>query len=95
MGDTDYALRARKLGIDVWVAPGVYGSCGDNPDTGTYLDSQLPLPQRWKLIMSRKGLPWRSWLVLTSRHMGPLWPLYFCWPYIKLILGTRFRRAQT
>lgn len=93
MGDTDYALRARKLGVGVWVGPGIFGTCSGNPNTGTFTDANLPLARRWKLMMSRKGLPWRSWLVLTRRHMGSLWPLYFSWPYISLIVGRYRRRA--
>ena len=87
MGDTDYALRANKLGVAVWVAPGVHGVCSSNPLAGTYMDANLPLRRRWSLMMHRKGLPWRSWLALTSRHAGPAWPLYFIWPYLSLILG--------
>ncbi|MDZ7891342.1 MAG: glycosyltransferase family 2 protein [Rhodoferax sp.] len=87
MGDTDYALRANKLGVQVWVAPGVYGTCSNNSIEGTYMDESLPFTRRWQLMMHRKGLPWRSWLALTSRHAGPAWPLYFCWPYLSLTLG--------
>lgn len=87
MGDTDYALRARRLGHEVWIAPGISGTCGHNSVRGTYMDASMPLPRRWKQMMSRKGLPWRSWLVFTRRHAGPLWFLYFGLPYIKLILG--------
>ena len=92
MGDTDYALRAVNLGVDVWTAPGVHGTCSDNPSAGTYMDTSLPLRKRWKLMMGRKGLPWRSWLVLTKRHAGPAWPLYFAWPYISLIAGLYKKR---
>lgn len=87
MGDTDYALRARQLGFEVWVGSGIYGTCDDNPNTGTYRDSSQPFLRRWRQMMSRKGLPWRSWLVLTRRHAGPLWLLYFAWPYVKLFFG--------
>jgi GT2 family glycosyltransferase len=87
MGDTDYALRARRLGYEVWVAPGIFGTCGHNLLKGTFMDASLPMSRRWKQMMSRKGLPWRSWLVLTRRHAGPLWFLYFAQPYIKFIVG--------
>ena len=93
MGDTDYALRARKLGVEVWLGPGLYGECGGNAQTGTYMDPAMPLARRWKQMMSRKGLPWRSWLVLTRRHMGPLWPLYFGWPYLSLLIGKYGRKG--
>lgn len=87
MGDIDYGLRARRMGFDIWLAPGIFGACSNNSDAATYIDSSQSLQQRWKQMMSRKGLPWHSWLVLTRRHAGPLWFLYFAWPYIRLILG--------
>lgn len=86
MGDIDYALRATQLGVGVWVAPGVHGMCSHNPVTGTFLDGALPLGKRLRLILGRKGLPWRSWLILTRRHAGILWPGYFVWPYIRTVL---------
>ena len=92
MGDTDYALRAVQLGVQVWTAPGIHGTCSGNPPTGTYMDTGLSLRQRWKLMLGRKGLPWRSWLVLTRRHTGVLWPMYFVWPYVSLWVG-RYRAA--
>lgn len=94
MGDTDYALRARQSGFGVWVGPGVFGNCGHNPTTGTYMDAGLSLSRRWQQMMSRKGLPWRSWLVYTRRHMGVLWPLYFIWPYVSILVGAYKRPVQ-
>ena len=88
MGDTDYGLRARRCGVELWVAPQMHGSCADNPPAGTYLDASLPLAIRWRRMLHRKGLPWRSWLVFTRRHTGVLWPLYFVWPYAKLVVAS-------
>lgn len=87
MGDTDYALRTRAMGYQVFVAPGFVGHCSNNPASGTYLDASLPLPARWKKMMSRKGLPLRSWRHFTRRHGGLVWPVYFVWPYFKLVAG--------
>lgn len=91
MGDTDYALRANSMGVQVWVAPGVFGECGKNSISGTFGDTTLPLSRRWKSMLSRKGLPWRSWLLLTRRHTGWLWPIYFAWPYVRLVMGAVLR----
>lgn len=93
MGDTDYALRARAMGYRVFVAPGFVGYCSNNAASNTYLDASLPLPVRWKKMMSRKGLPPRSWRHFTRRHGGLAWPVYFVWPYFKLIAGS-IRRAK-
>lgn len=93
MGDTDYGLRAGQLGVAIWVASGVHGTCGHNPVKGTFADPSLSLAKRWRLMLSRKGLPWRSWWKMTSRHAGPLWPIYFAWPYMKLVVtGLTARR---
>lgn len=94
MGDIDYGLRANKLGIPVWLAPGIYGTCSNNPVHGTYMDTTLPLSRRWELMMQRKGLPWRSWLALTNRHAGPAWPMYFIFPYLSLIFSFYKRKSR-
>lgn len=94
MGDTDFALRAGRRGVQLYLAPGVYGTCSDNPPSGTYRDRSLPLARRWRLIQQRKGLPWRSWWLFTRRHAGPLWPLHFAWPYARLVLDAVSRRGK-
>lgn len=85
MGDTDYALRARAAGFGVYVAPGYVGHCTNNPVAGTYRDPGLPFGVRWRKMLSRKGLPPRSWRHFTRRHGGPAWLVYFVWPYARLI----------
>lgn len=91
MGDTDYALRAGRLGVEVWAAPGVHGTCSDNPAENTFMDAKLPLGLRTRMMFGRKGLPWRSWLIFTRRHAGFFWPVYFLWPYVGLLIG-RYNR---
>jgi GT2 family glycosyltransferase len=92
MGDTDYGLRATRLGVGCWLAPGSYGVCSHNPSQGTYRDASLPWRQRWALIRGRKGLPVRSWWIFTRRHAGWVWPALFVWPYLRLVLAGLRRR---
>lgn len=87
-GDIDYALRARAHGYRVFVAPGLVGHCSHNPTSNTFQDATLPLSVRWKKMVSRKGLPPRSWKHFTRRHGGLAWPVYFVWPYFKLVVGS-------
>jgi GT2 family glycosyltransferase len=91
MGDTDYALRAARAGVLAFVAPGFAGDCERNPAQGTAWDGALPLRQRWRALLGRKGLPWRSWLHFTRRHGGVLWPLRFVLPYLKALRRPRAR----
>lgn len=84
MGDTDYALRAGRAGVAIWVAAGFVGVCVPNPVAGTAGDPALGAYARFAALCSRKGLPWRSWLHFTRRHGGRLWPLRFAWPYLKV-----------
>ena len=87
MGDTDYAMRARKLGVIILLTPDYIGSCERNKEAGSYRDKSLSVKRRFKDILSRKGLPWRSWLAMCWRHGGLLWPVHFLWGYVKVILG--------
>jgi GT2 family glycosyltransferase len=86
MGDIDYTLRVRKAGYSIYVASGVIGYCSKNPVKGTFNDASLSLSQRWQAIISRKGLPPKSWLQFTRRHGGLLWPMYFVWPYFRVLV---------
>ena len=87
MGDIDYGLRISKAGFPIRVMPGYAGLCAHNPVDNTFMDTRLTRRQRWSKIMSQKGLPPKQWYVLVKRHAGILWPLFFGWPYLKVILG--------
>lgn len=88
MGDMDYGLRARMLGHAVWISAGYVGTCSRNFEEGTFKDTNLPLRNRWKMILSTKGLPIKSWRIFTRRHAGPLWPAFWLWPYMRVILSS-------
>lgn len=94
MGDTDYGLRAGKLGIKIWVAPGYVGACGRNSTTNTFNDPALPLCVRWKKMLLPKGLPLASWWLFTRRHSGVFWPVYFIWPYCKLVISHIYNKLS-
>jgi GT2 family glycosyltransferase len=84
MGDIDYGLRAQKLHFKIYIAPGHIGTCENNPTDGTFNDNNLSALHRFKLLISTKSLPFKSWATLTFRHGGLKAPLYFLWPYIKV-----------
>ncbi|MDJ0941608.1 MAG: glycosyltransferase family 2 protein [Woeseiaceae bacterium] len=82
-GDYEYGLRAGRLDIENWIAPGLLGECGRNPTEGTWLDMSLPLIARYKLLFSRKGQPPRERLAYYAAHGGPLWPLVYPLVYLR------------
>lgn len=87
MGDFDYGLRARMRGCRVVVMPGFAGVCSRNPVGGSFVDRSLPLRIRMKKMLDRRGLPARSWAHFTRRHAGIWWPIFWVWPYIRVMLG--------
>ena len=92
MGDVDYGLRARKAGFGIYVMAGFAGTCSMNSPRGSFEDMRVPLLQRLKKIAHPKGMPIDSWRILTRRHAGPLWFLYWLWPYFKVIATSVVRR---
>lgn len=87
MGDLDYGLRARALGVLIIVAPGTAGVCSRNSARGTFEDSAAPLAARWKHLVSIKGLPPGEWAIFTRRHAGQFWSIYWAWPYVRVLLS--------
>lgn len=86
MGDLDYGLRAGYAGYQIWVMPGYAGTCSNNSNEGSFNDASLSVSVRLRKMKQPKGLPLPSWRVFTQRHAGVLWPLYWLWPYAKMML---------
>jgi GT2 family glycosyltransferase len=94
MGDVDYGLRVRKAGFGIFVMSGYAGTCSMNSPSGSYEDPRVPLRERLRKMMQPKGLPVRSWRVLTRRHAGPFWFLYWAWPYCKVVASALLPRRR-
>lgn len=84
--DYDYGLRARRLGYRVVVAPLTLGTCARDVQRGTFLDTNQPLGERWRQVLTPKGLPMVSHARYLRRHGGILWPVFWVSPYAKLTL---------
>ncbi|QMS86897.1 glycosyltransferase family 2 protein [Nostoc edaphicum CCNP1411] len=87
LGDLDYALRARKMGCKIWVAPGYIGTCNRNSIRNSWVDTNLNILERLKKVLQIKGFPLKSWTIFCSRHSGPFWIFYWFLPYIRAIIG--------
>lgn len=84
-GDYDYGLRARQGGLRAVVAPGVIGTCSWNKIDNTFRDPRFTRWAKLKLMIGPKGLPFNEWKLFARRHMGILWPLYWLWPYFRVV----------
>ncbi len=85
MGDFDYGFRAVRQGCTIWVHPGFVGTCSLNDGGGGWSDRSLPFRQRWKILMSPKGLPPREYWFFVRRHAGRIWLLHWIWLYAKVL----------
>lgn len=87
MGDIDYGLRAGRAGIETWVVAGYAGTCERNADRNTFRDPTLSTLSRLERMLHAKGLPPSSWWTFTRLHGGGLWPLFFVWPYLRVVFS--------
>ncbi|MBU7583974.1 MAG: glycosyltransferase family 2 protein [Nostoc sp. TH1S01] len=88
-GDFDYGLRNHHQGGSSWIAPGYIGTCKLNDLANRHLvwdEPSLNLRQRWQKINHPLCLPISEWRVYAGRHGGLFWPIYWLFPYIRLIV---------
>ena len=90
MGDRDYGLRARKHGINIYLAPGYYGYCKRNPT----IEYSKSIKDYFKTKLSKKQLPFKEYAKFAKRHAGPFWPIYTISPYIREIINLTFKRRN-
>lgn len=84
-GDIDYGLRARRLKIPMFIAPGYLGFCSRHTDILKWTDPNVPFKERLSHLNSPKGLPLKQWKILVKRHTGVLWPVYYYKVIIRVI----------
>ena len=87
IGDFDYGLRAAMVGCTIWIAPGFIGTCSRNSGKGTWTDASLSRWQRWRDLTGPKGLPGREYCKFARLHGGPLWPILWILPYLRMVLS--------
>lgn len=73
-GDIDYACRARRSGVPIWLAPGHLGSCTMDK-VSRWERADVPLWQRLVALHRPTGCPPWELAVLTIRHGGWWFPL--------------------
>ncbi|QVY66624.1 glycosyltransferase family 2 protein [Polaribacter sp. Q13] len=70
LGDFDYGLRASKLGIKMYVAPGFLGKCDVHESLATWCNPKKTLKQRWKAFRSPLGNNPEEFFIFEKRHKG-------------------------
>ena len=84
-GDFDYGLRAGRLGISCWIAPGYVGTCSSNPRP-SYMDAELSYKERLRALANPKEAPPpREWMTFAWRHAGFLWPVYWLRTLVRIL----------
>lgn len=90
-GDNDYALRAARHGIPVYLASGVGGSCLANLSDGSALDMSLSRWERCRLMWkARKSVHARDMRKFAALHggYGAIGALaYEIAPFLRVIAG--------
>nr|UPO64773.1 glycosyl transferase [Vibrio fluvialis] len=93
MADFDFGLRAKKAGFNIVQLPEYIGICPRNTKLNTWEDSSLTLHEKLKSLHNVKNFPPRERMHLLLRHAGLLMPIYFLYPYFKIIFNSIiFRR---
>ncbi|MCY1723257.1 glycosyltransferase family 2 protein [Prolixibacteraceae bacterium Z1-6] len=73
IGDFDYSLRAKKLGIQTIVSPGYLGICESNPSLPKWCYPKYDLLTRLKVLYSPLGNSHpKYYFIFDSRHFGLL-----------------------
>jgi GT2 family glycosyltransferase len=85
-GDYEYGLRARKAGITSWICTGFVGTCSTNPVEGTWLDPDLSLKRRYKLLFGVKGNPPGPRFHYYKNYGGPVWFLVYPLIYLRPLI---------
>jgi GT2 family glycosyltransferase len=83
MGDWDFALRARRAGFGVYLAPRPAGMCDANPPQGSSRELGIGVGEALRRVSSTRELPFGSWRVYCARHLWPWAPVSLLSPYVK------------
>lgn len=85
IADFDYALRARKKNIPVYLSPYVCGECTNDHPTN-WKEGKSSLRERILYLKSPKGLAYNEYLYYIRKHF----PFYLPYSFIMLWMKTFF-----
>ncbi len=70
LGDFDYGLRAKKLGISSYISPGFYGICKKHNEFPTWCNPDVKLKLRFKHLYTPTGNNPFEFFIFDKRHNG-------------------------
>jgi GT2 family glycosyltransferase len=93
IGDFDYGLRAGQHGHQSWIAAGYVGTCRTAAPSALHGSGLRALISAVNLLRHPKGVQFsdgplysfKEWARFAARHGGPLWPVFFAYPYRRLL----------
>jgi GT2 family glycosyltransferase len=71
-GDLDYGYRCAAAGANIWVAREPVGSCLPNYGASRWSDRTLSITDRWRILNTPHGAPYRPWIRFLWRYGGVL-----------------------
>lgn len=87
LGDIDYGYRAVNAGAHIWIAPDNVGKCLIGPRPKKWVDANLSIQQRWRLVNHPKGWPLKPWLHFMWRHGKLVGLASLAFTYAKALAG--------
>ena len=76
LGDFDYGLRAKKMGFDIYLAPGILGFCETHESLPIWCDPKKRFFQRWKSFRTPLGHNPEEYFYFELRHKGIFWAVF-------------------
>lgn len=87
MGDFDYGLYLKKMGVEIMHSKEYTGVCDDNHNINSWNNKEFSRIKRIKLKESPKGLPFADWFYFGKKNYGIGTAVYHAvTPYIKILL---------
>ena len=74
-GDYDYGVRAVKKRLARVVCPGVVADCPRNPGVPGWRDPSIPVGERFRILQSPKGRPFKEQFLYDMRDRDILWAI--------------------
>lgn len=88
LGDFDYGLCLKRMGIILRVSDFYAGICSENPLEQTWRDTSLSRKERILRKEQIKGAPWKPWFYFLRKNFGlKKAVVHSLTPYVRILLG--------